>query len=267
MTETTELAPDQLEEKGASIEEVLEELARLYLRTVALPLPRNPATLAWQTTAGGLAALAARALYYVALDDSERAAALASFYRGPLGDGPHPLGVGLWIERNITKPAGADIDEWAAEAKEGAQAALAAASKPTGLRDLGAVLGDDVLALLISGLGASWKEWEERGSTRRLCFLPGCTHEVDLVAAWSGTDGSHGEGWMSSSAVGYACPEHAARLWANDCQHIPAWQATGGGSSAELRCTCGWASGAVAFRGHGTTLYQVHALEVLGARA
>ncbi|WP_406397780.1 hypothetical protein OH805_02580 [Streptomyces sp. NBC_00879] len=48
---------------------------------------------------------------------------------------------------------------------------------------------------------------------------------------------------------------------------MPAWKEGGVESSAQLTCSCGWASGPVAFRGHGTTQYQVHALEVVGAAA
>ncbi|QKV98158.1 hypothetical protein HUT19_41290 (plasmid) [Streptomyces sp. NA02950] len=266
MTDATDLTTHETDEEDVpSVAETLEGLARMYLRAGASPLPVNPATFGWQSTAGQLAALSARMLHFLHGVDPKYGAAFAGFYHGPTGDGPHPLGVGLRIERNIAQPAGADINAWVADAKQEAAAAFAYTSRPTSIADLGILLGDDALALLINGLGASWKEWEEHGSTRRVCFLPGCTREVDLVKAWSGEDREQSEGWKSAPAVGFGCPDHASRLWAGEHQHQPAWTKENIDSTAQLTCTCGWASGKVAFRGHGITLYQVHALEVLGA--
>ncbi|MEV1040391.1 hypothetical protein AB0J01_27630 [Streptomyces sp. NPDC050204] len=269
MNDTTSLAiePTDDEETPPPVAETLERLARTYVRTGALPLPRNPATFGWQVTAGGLAALAAQLLHYVDTVDPERAAAFADFYHGHLGDGPHPLAVGWWIQKNLAEPAGADMGQWAAEAETEAEAAFAYTSRPTGLADLGVLLGDDVLSLLINGLGASWKEWEEHGSTRRTCFLPGCFHEFDISQAWSGAGGMHGEGWMCAPAVGFACSEHATYLWAGDHQHVPTWTTTGPESSPQLSCTCGWASGKARFRGYGIALYQAHALDVVEPEA
>ncbi|MDX3165936.1 hypothetical protein PV516_19300 [Streptomyces scabiei] len=263
MTDTTNLATEEPDNEAPSATQVLEDLARMYLRTGASPLPLNPATLGWQSTARSLAALSARMLHFLNGIDPKYGAAFAAFYHGPIGDGPHPLGVGLWIERNIAKPASADITEWVAEAKQEAAAALTHTSRPTGLGELGILLGDDAIALLINGLGAGWKEWEEHGSTRRGCFLPGCTREFDLVKAWAGEGSAQTEGWMSSPAVGFCCPEHVTYLWAGDHQHLPAWTRPTSDSNAQLTCSCGWVSGGVRFRGHGTTLYGAHALEVI----
>ncbi|MFJ2752732.1 hypothetical protein [Streptomyces sp. NPDC087297] len=252
------------EEELPTVPEVLEELARLHLRTVALPLPRNPATFGWQVLAGGLAAFAARLLHHVNAMDAERGAAFAQFYRGPFGDGPHPLAVGRWMERAIAEPVGADMEQWAAEAEEAAEKALASSSSPAEVTNLGARLGDDVLSVLMSGLGASWKAWEEHGNPYRTCLVPGCTSHFNLVEAMDGKGG--GEGWMQSTAVGYACAPHALQLWKGDLQHVPNWKSKADGASAELTCSCGWASGTVAFRAHGTVLYQAHALLYVGER-
>ncbi|MER0443097.1 hypothetical protein ABR738_00650 [Streptomyces sp. Edi4] len=260
-TASTNEQPDDQddEETPPTVEDTLETLAQMYLRTVALPLPRNPATFGWQTTAGTLAALSARLLHFVNTTDPGRAAGFARFYHGHLGDGPHPLAVTRWLEDTV---AGADFDEWVAQAKEQAAGAFTATSHPSGLADLGILLGDDVLAVLTNGLDATWKQWSEHGSQRRACFLPGCVRDFDLVGAWSGKDGTHSEGWLSSSAIGYACPEHATYLWAGDHQHIPQWRKDDG-----LVCSCGWTSEPVRFRAHGTVLYQAHALAILEADA
>ncbi|MFF3959157.1 hypothetical protein ACFYY1_39085 [Streptomyces sp. NPDC001890] len=96
--------------------------------------------------------------------------------------------------------------------------------------------------------------WEQEGTLARLCTIPGCFHQLNIA--------SPHPGWLHSRAVGYACPNHAAALWSelND-PHIPDWQYTD--ERAVLRCSCGWDAGRTRFRGHGTTLWQVHVLSVL----
>ncbi|MFD6541202.1 hypothetical protein [Streptomyces goshikiensis] len=259
-------ASEDEEEEAATAAAVLEELARLHLRAVALPLPRNPATFGWQAVAGGLAAFAARLLHHVNASDGPAGTRFAEFYRGHLGEGPHPLAVGRWLERAIAQPAGADIEQWAADAKEGAVKALAYAASPAEVSELSTLLGADVLSVLMTGLGASWKAWEEDGNPYRRCLVPGCTEQINLVEAMDGKGG--GEGWMQSPAVGYACKVHALRLWKGDRQHVPVWRhKPADATRSDLTCSCGWASGTVAFRGHGTTLYQAHALLFAGERA
>lgn len=169
------------------------------------------------------------------------------------------------MQRAIAEPAGADIELWAADAKEGAEKAFASSSSPAEVTGLGALLGDDVLSVLMTGLGASWTAWEEHGDPYRRCLVPGCASRFNVVEAMDGKGG--GEGWMQSSAVGYACAPHALRLWKGDLQHVPNWKPKAASASAELTCSCGWASGSVAFRGHGTTLYQAHTLLYTGERA
>ncbi|MFD5882594.1 hypothetical protein [Streptomyces yangpuensis] len=253
------------DEELPTVQDVLEKLARLHLRTVALPLPRNPATFEWQVLSGGLAAFAAMLLHHVNADHPGQGAAFAEIYHGPHGEGPHPLAVDRWIERAIAEPAEADFAQWAAEAKESAEKAFAHSGNPTDVTELGARLGDDVLSVLMTGLGASWKEWEEHGNPRRACFLPGCTRDFNFVEAMAGN--GEAEGWVQLPAVGYACPPHALRLWKGDLQHVPHWKPKPNDAGAELTCTCGWTSGTVAFRGHGTALYQAHALPYAGERA
>ncbi|WP_435245159.1 hypothetical protein [Streptomyces tendae] len=127
MTDTTTPAihdPDD-EEAPPSVQLTLEALAELYLRTIALPLPRNPVAFGWQATAGALAALSARLLHFVHATDPAAAARIADFYHGPQGDGPHPLAVTRWLERTVAQAAGADFDQWTAQAKEQALQARA----------------------------------------------------------------------------------------------------------------------------------------------
>lgn len=93
----------------------------------------------------------------------------------------------------------------------------------------------------------------------RHCVVPACFAEFDIAG---NVPEKSGRGWLQSTAVGYCCPEHAKRLWA-DRKHAPRWVPDGTEGGATLRCACGWDSGPVAFRGHGTVLWQVHALDVL----
>lgn len=108
------------------------------------------------------------------------------------------------------------------------------------------------------------ERWEaQTGSLARLCVVPACFRQLHLDAIEPG--------WMQSRAVGYMCPDHVAVLWATgDGPHAPSWGYANPKvplkSEALLRCSCGWNAGPTRFRGHGTTLWQVHALEVLEAR-
>lgn len=101
--------------------------------------------------------------------------------------------------------------------------------------------------------------WEQQGTTLRMCTIPGCFRELDMSQPE--------RGWLQSSAVGYMCPDHAPILWARrDGPHVPSWGYADPDAAQPkglLRCTCGWDAGDTRFRGHGTTLWEVHALEAL----
>ena len=98
------------------------------------------------------------------------------------------------------------------------------------------------------------RRWEEAGTLMRLCVIPGCVRELNIAQVEPG--------WLQSSAVGYACPAHGAALWGDPPdpfdRHIPSWQRASAGS--RLSCSCGWDAGQTKFRGHGTALWQAHAL-------
>ncbi|MFJ7525178.1 hypothetical protein ACIQ1S_09645 [Streptomyces griseus] len=97
--------------------------------------------------------------------------------------------------------------------------------------------------------------WEQAGTLMRLCVVPGCLRQLNVANVEPG--------WLQSSAVGYACPDHAAALWTCEAPHRPSWQRED--DRAVLRCTCGWDAGRTRFRGHGTALWQAHALDTLTA--
>lgn len=104
--------------------------------------------------------------------------------------------------------------------------------------------------------------WEQQGTLHRLCVIPGCFEQLNVSAP--------APGWFNSTAVGYACPGHAQALWGDgEGAHVPRWgyrhPADPECREALLRCTCGWDAGPTRFRGHGTVLWQAHALEVLEA--
>ncbi|MGW1409418.1 hypothetical protein [Streptomyces sp. NPDC002403] len=99
--------------------------------------------------------------------------------------------------------------------------------------------------------------WEQEGTLARLCTIPGCFKQLNVAEA--------DPGWLQSSAVGYMCPDHAPILWRNPGdprdRHVPTWQRRF--TETRLYCSCGWDAGPTLFRGHGTTLWQAHALQVL----
>jgi len=98
------------------------------------------------------------------------------------------------------------------------------------------------------------RRWEQQGTTFRMCTIPSCFRELDIAQPESG--------WLQSSAVGYMCPDHGPLLWGDPDdprdRHVPAWRQLGDG--ARLYCSCGWDAGETKFRGHGTALWQAHAL-------
>jgi hypothetical protein len=242
---------------------LLTDLAQLHLRSTVPPLPKDYAAFIWQAQTGLLAALATRMLAYIQNADPAEASAFALWYQSLAEHGQALPTESYWIDRNVAGPAGADIHEWIRQAQELAADAAAYAQRPTPIGQLHAGLGDDVLAKLVSGLGAAWQEWEQHGHRRRTCVVPRCTRDFDLHD-WcsSDTESPEAAGWMHSRAIGFACPEHARALW-SEGQHFADWRSQDGGVA--LNCACGWSSGKVAFRTHGTTLYRVHALDVLRA--
>lgn len=107
------------------------DLAQLHLRTAASPLPKQPAAMGWQMTAGSLAALASRLLDVVQTTAPDKAAEIAEWYSGPFGDGPDLEEHHDWITAHV---AGSwDVTEaWIQEARQlAAQAQQATARTDT----------------------------------------------------------------------------------------------------------------------------------------
>ncbi|MFB8310316.1 hypothetical protein ACFC5T_17340 [Streptomyces sp. NPDC055961] len=110
------------------------------------------------------------------------------------------------------------------------------------------------------------QEWERSGVSLRSCLVPGCLRQFDMIASLSGAPPERedwsSDGWLQHRPLsGHACPEHAQVLWMSG-SHIPNWHHHSD-DDARLLCVCGWESGKVQFRGHGVTLWQAHALEIL----
>lgn len=101
--------------------------------------------------------------------------------------------------------------------------------------------------------------WEQEGTTFRMCTIPSCLRELDIAQPE--------RGWLQSSAVGYMCPDHAPALWTTgEGPHVPRWGYADPDAvqpQALLRCSCGWDAGRTRFRGHGTAVWQAHALDAL----
>ena len=129
---------------------------------------------------------------------------------------------------------------------------------------------DAVLGVLRADMSEAWQDWAQRGATLRSCGVPGCLAQFDLMATWTGEDP---ERWRFLKSVDvHGCPEHAQALWGpvgtqpGPDTHVAHWrQEEARPGKALLVCSCGWDAGSTRFRGHGTVLWQVHALEVLEA--
>ncbi|MEU6016904.1 hypothetical protein ABZ826_23500 [Streptomyces sp. NPDC047515] len=93
------------------------DLAQLHVRSTASPLPKHPAAMGWQMTAGSLAALASRLLNVVQRTAPEEAARIAEWFAGPFGDGPDLEEHTDWIAEHV---AGSwDVTEtWVQEARQ-----------------------------------------------------------------------------------------------------------------------------------------------------
>ncbi|MGY0065168.1 hypothetical protein ACWY4P_53610 (plasmid) [Streptomyces sp. LZ34] len=117
MTDTTQ--------PKTSAQQLLVELAELHMRTHASPLPKHPAALGWQATAGSMAAGFARALHALMEAAPEKATEVAEWFDGPLGEGPDSLEHTDWTERHIAKSPKV-LNQWSLDARYEAARALEA---------------------------------------------------------------------------------------------------------------------------------------------
>jgi hypothetical protein len=81
--------------------QLLNDLGELHTRTLVSPLPKHPAAMGWQATAGALAAGFARGLHALNEIAPEKAAEVAEWYDGLFGEGPDPEEHRDWLERHV----------------------------------------------------------------------------------------------------------------------------------------------------------------------
>ncbi|WP_045562691.1 hypothetical protein [Streptomyces sp. FxanaA7] len=82
-------------------EALLVDLGEIHTRTCVSPLPKHPAAMGWQATAGSMAAGFARALHALNEVAPEKAAEIAAWFQGPFEDGPDPEEHTDWLERHV----------------------------------------------------------------------------------------------------------------------------------------------------------------------
>ncbi|WP_448333550.1 hypothetical protein [Streptomyces sp. DSM 41534] len=103
-------------------QQLLVDLAELHMRTHASPLPKHPAALGWQATAGSMAAGFTRALHALMESAPGKAAEIAEWFDGPFGEGPDSMEHTDWTGRHIAKSPEV-LEQWSRDARY--QAALA----------------------------------------------------------------------------------------------------------------------------------------------
>jgi hypothetical protein len=84
-------------------EQLLTDLGELHTRTLASPLPKHPAAMGWQATAGSLAAGFARALHALNEVAPEKAAEITVWFQGPFEEGPDPEEHTDWLEQHVAQ--------------------------------------------------------------------------------------------------------------------------------------------------------------------
>ena len=85
-------------------EQLLTDLGELHMRTLVSPLPKHPAAMGWQATAGSMAAGFARALHALNEVAPEKAAEITVWFQGPFQDeGPDPEEHTDWLERYVAQ--------------------------------------------------------------------------------------------------------------------------------------------------------------------
>jgi hypothetical protein len=113
MTTTPETAEDQIAETP---EQLLHDLGELHTRTCVSPLPKHPAAMGWQATAGSMAAGFARALHALNEVAPEKAAEITVWFDGPFGDAPDPEEHTDWLERHVAQ--GPELlEQWVEEGR------------------------------------------------------------------------------------------------------------------------------------------------------
>ncbi|MBE4790287.1 hypothetical protein [Streptomyces caniscabiei] len=105
-------------------EALLVDLGEIHTRTCVSPLPKHPAAMGWQATAGSMAAGFARALHALNEVAPEKAAEIAAWFQGPFEDGPDPEEHTDWLERHVAGSPEA-LQRWVDEGRRMAEESAA----------------------------------------------------------------------------------------------------------------------------------------------
>lgn len=104
-------------------EQLLVDLGKLHTRTCVSPLPKHPAAMGWQATAGSMAAGFARALHALNELDPGKAAEITEWFQGPFEEGPDPEEHTDWLERHVAR--GPELlEQWVDDGRRMAREAL-----------------------------------------------------------------------------------------------------------------------------------------------
>ena len=120
--------PDTEETETAQTpEQLLADLGEFHMRTLVSPLPRQPAAMGWQATAGSMAAGFARALHALNDVDPARAQEIVTWFQGPFEDeGPDPEEHTDWLERVVAKGDLGLVEKWVEDGRRLAESSKAA---------------------------------------------------------------------------------------------------------------------------------------------
>lgn len=125
MTDTTTSLQAADEDVDMTPETLRIDLAQLYLRATASPIPRDPAAFGWQMEAGSLAALASWLLDVVQRTAPRDAEEITEWFAGPFDDGPDLEEHTDWIGLRVAGDWGM-FQAWLDEARDLAVQAKAA---------------------------------------------------------------------------------------------------------------------------------------------
>ncbi|MFE1451944.1 hypothetical protein [Streptomyces olivaceoviridis] len=117
--------PETEKEMPQTPEQLLADLGEFHTRTLASPLPKHPAAMGWQATAGSMAAGFARALHALNQVAPARAQEITTWFQGPFEEGPDPEEHTDWLEREV---AGSPevLHQWVEEGRRYAESSKAA---------------------------------------------------------------------------------------------------------------------------------------------
>jgi hypothetical protein len=123
MTATPETC-NTADDNTTSAKKLLTDLGELHTRTCVSPLPKHPAAMGWQVTAGSMAAGFARALHALNEVAPEKAGQIAEWFEGPFEEGPDPEEHTDWLERHVASSPEA-LQKWVDDGRQMAQEAKA----------------------------------------------------------------------------------------------------------------------------------------------